>query len=86
MPVARLMPKATQLNRSEGRHSVARVVFHGKRGELRQEGFDVRAEDVARLSPLIHDHIHMLGRYSLTIPEAVANGHLRPLRDPMAED
>jgi TnpA family transposase len=26
----------TQLNRTEGRHSVARVVFSGKRGELRQ--------------------------------------------------
>lgn len=26
-----------QLNRGEGRHSVARAVFHGKRGELRQQ-------------------------------------------------
>jgi TnpA family transposase len=26
----------TQLNRMEGRHSVARIVFSGKRGELRQ--------------------------------------------------
>ncbi|TBR77223.1 MAG: Tn3 family transposase, partial [Burkholderiaceae bacterium] len=26
----------TQLNRGEGRHSVARAIFHGKRGELRQ--------------------------------------------------
>jgi TnpA family transposase len=26
----------TQLNRGEDRHSVARAVFHGKRGELRQ--------------------------------------------------
>src|SRR5260370_42564868 len=26
----------TQLNRGEGRHSVARHVFHGQRGELRQ--------------------------------------------------
>jgi TnpA family transposase len=26
----------TQLNRGEGRHSVARVVFGGRRGELRQ--------------------------------------------------
>lgn len=26
----------TQLNRTEGRHGVARKVFHGKRGELRQ--------------------------------------------------
>src|SRR5215472_18663543 len=26
----------TQLNRGEGRHAVARVIFHGQRGELRQ--------------------------------------------------
>jgi len=88
----------TQLNRGEGRHSVARAVFHGKRGELRQhyregqedqlgalglvlnmivlwntiymeaalnqlrrEGYPVRDEDVSRLSPLMHEHINMLG-------------------------
>jgi TnpA family transposase len=108
-----------QLNRGEGRHSLARAVFHGKRGELRQryregqedqlgalglvlnmivlwntiyleaalnqlrkEGYPVKDEDVARLSPLIHDHIHMLGRYFFSMPEAVARGELRPLRDP----
>ena len=26
----------SQLNREEGRHSLARAIFHGKRGELRQ--------------------------------------------------
>lgn len=106
----------TQLNRGEARHSLARVVFHGKRGELRQryregqedqlgalglvvniivlwntmymaaaidqlklQGFLVKEEDVARLSPLTHEHINMLGRYSFTIPDEVANGKLRPL-------
>jgi TnpA family transposase len=109
----------TQLNRGEGRHRVARAVFHGKRGELRQhyregqedqldalglvvntivlwntiymdaaigqlrqDGFDVRDEDVARLSPLVHEHINMLGRYAFTLPEPVIRGELRPLRDP----
>jgi len=108
-----------QLNRGEGRHQLARIVFHGKRGELRQhyregqedqlgalglvvnaiilwntiymdaaldqlraEGFDVRDEDVARLSPLGFDHINMLGRYAFTLPDGVARGELRPLRDP----
>ena len=108
-----------QLNRGEGRHQLARVVFHGKRGELRQryregqedqpgslglvvnvivlwntmymdaalnqlraEGFDVRAEDVARLSPLGFDHINMLGRYAFILPDPIARGELRPLRDP----
>jgi TnpA family transposase len=109
----------TQLNRGEGRHSVARAVFHGKRGELRQayregqedqlgalglvlnmivlwntlymdaalnqlraEGYPVRDEDVARLSPLQYPHINMLERYLFSVPEAVAKGELRPLRNP----
>ena len=39
-------------------------------------------EDVARLSPLGHVHINMLGRYAFTLPEIIARGELRPLRDP----
>ena len=109
----------TQLNRGEGRHSVARAVFHGKRGELRQnyregqedqlgalglvlnmivlwntiyieaalnqlraEGYAVKDEDAYRLSPLQYENINMLGRYSFSMPEAVAKGELRPLRNP----
>src|SRR6516162_7772811 len=109
----------TQLNRGEGRHGVARRVFHGQRGEVRQryregqedqlgalglvvnilvlwntlymdaaleqlraEGFTVRAEDVARLSPLVFEHINLLGRYAFSLPEAVQRGELRPLRSP----
>jgi TnpA family transposase len=109
----------TQLNRGEGRHSVARAVFHGKRGELRQNyregqedqlgalglvlnmivlwntiyietalnqlragGYRVKDEDACRLSPLQHDNINMLGRYSFSVPDAVAKGELRSLRNP----
>jgi TnpA family transposase len=112
-----------QLNRGEGRHQLARIVFHGKRGELRQryregqedqlgalglvvnvivlwntiyvdaalnqlrvEGVDVRDEDVARLSPLGFDHINMLGRYTFILPDQIARGELRPLRDPQNTD
>ena len=108
-----------QLNRGEARHMLARVIFHGKRGELRQryrqgqedqlgalglivnavvlwntiymdaalnqmrnEGFQVLDDDIARLSPLGHEHINMLGRYAFTLPDRVARGELRPLRDP----
>ena len=108
-----------QLNRGEGRHQLARAVFHGKRGELHQryregqedqlgalglvvnvivlwnslymdaalnqlraEGYDVRDEDVARLWPLGFEHINMLGRYVFTLPETVARGEMRPLRNP----
>jgi hypothetical protein len=49
---------------------------------LRKEGFEIRDEDVARLSPLGHDHINMLGRYTFKLPQRVARGELRPLRDP----
>ena len=52
---------------------------------LRQDGYPVQNEDVARLSPLLHEHINMLGRYSFSVPEAVAKGELRPLRDPADE-
>jgi len=109
----------TQLNRGESRHSVARAVFHGKRGELRQnyregqedqlgalglvlnmivlwntiyieaalnqlraDGCPVKDEDACRLSPLQHENINMLGRYSFLMPDAVAKGELRPLRNP----
>lgn len=115
---ARRRSTLQQLNLGEGRHSLARDVFHGKRGELhqryregqedqlsalglvvnmivlwntiymdavldqlRKEGFAVNSEDAARLSPFGHSHIHMLGRYSFAMPEAVARGELRSLRD-----
>ena len=52
--------------------------------QLRAEGFDVRQEDVARLSPLCFDHINMLGRYAFILPDRIAHGELRPLRDPAA--
>ncbi len=88
----------TQLNRGEGRHSVARAVFHGQCGELRQryregqedqlgalgvvvnalvlwntlymeavltqlqtEGMEVLSADVARLAPLVRQHINFQG-------------------------
>jgi len=109
----------SQLNRGEDRHRLARAVFHGKRGELRQryregqedqlgalglvvniivlwntlyidaaleqlrrEGYPVKDGDVARLSPLVFEHINLLGRYTFSMPESVQRGELRPLRTP----
>jgi len=54
--------------------------------QLRADGFEVRDEDVARLSPLLHEHINMLGRYSFSVPDAVAKGELRPLRNPASDE
>jgi hypothetical protein len=48
--------------------------------QLRAEGFPVQPEDVARLSPLVYEHINLLGRYAFSVPEAVQRGELRPLR------
>src|SRR5918996_75049 len=54
--------------------------------QLRREGYPVRDQDVAHLSPLIYDHINVLGRYSFAVPESVARGELRPLRNPADDD
>jgi hypothetical protein len=61
------------------------VYMEAALNQLRQDGYPVRDDDVARLSPLLHEHINMLGRYSFSVPEAVAKGELRPLRDPADE-
>ncbi|MEU1941797.1 Tn3 family transposase [Streptomyces sp. NPDC020125] len=110
-----------QANLQEGRHALARKIFHGRSGQLyqryqdgmedqlgalglvlnavvlfntrymdaavnqlRADGFDVRDEDVARLSPFVRQHINMHGRYSFKLPELP--GGLRPLRDNHATD
>ena len=50
--------------------------------QLRKEDFPVRKEDVARLSPFVHErHINLLGHYSFAVLEAVTRGELRPLRN-----
>jgi hypothetical protein len=54
--------------------------------QLRVEGYVFKEADVARLSPLLQEHINMLGRYSFLVPGAVAKGELRPLRDPADSD
>ena len=37
---------------------------------------------MARLSPLLHEHINMFSRYDFTLLEGIASGQLRLLRDP----
>ena len=46
----------------------------------------MREEDVGRLSPLGHEHINMLGRYAFSLPDRIARGELRPLRNPRQLD
>ena len=58
-----------------------RAVLH-----LRDQGAELRDEDLARVSPLTHAHVRVLGRYHFRLHETVATGGLRPLRDPTAID
>jgi hypothetical protein len=50
--------------------------------QLRAEGYPVKEKDTYRLSPLQRENINMLGRYSFSMPETVAKGESRPLRNP----
>src|SRR4051794_39262495 len=113
----------TQLNRGESRHGVARAIFHGQRGELRQRyregqedqlgalglvvnavvlwntryldaalsrarasGAVVNPDDVERLSPLLLNHVNVLGWYEFALRKSIRQGKLRPLRDPDERD
>ena len=37
--------------------------------QLRIEGYALKPEDVARLSPLTFEHVNFLGRYAFALPE-----------------
>ncbi|MGW7043199.1 hypothetical protein ACWGDT_10785 [Streptomyces avermitilis] len=52
---------------------------------MRAEGHEVREEDIARLSPLKHRNLNLLGRYSF-IASAPAAGALPLLHDPHAPE
>ena len=53
--------------------------------QLLRGGFDVRDEDVQRLSPLGHEHINLLGSYQFSDAD-LTDGQLRPLREPTAPE
>ncbi|EBA6266055.1 hypothetical protein BV998_24030 [Salmonella enterica] len=48
-----------------------------KRGGVHTE--EIIDEDIARLSPLMHGHINMLGHYTFTLPEDILKGEPRAL-------
>ncbi|MFD8531755.1 Tn3 family transposase [Streptosporangium canum] len=107
-------------NLQENRHSLARKICHGKKGELyhryerglenqlgalglvlncatlwttvyldaavrrlKAQGYPVRTEDMARLSPFVHSHLGVHGTYTFALPD-LAPGAIRDLRDPDA--
>jgi hypothetical protein len=54
--------------------------------QLRAEGYEIKDEDVARLSPLKDRHVNFLGRYLFHIAASGPAQGLRPLRDPATAD
>ena len=52
---------------------------------LKAQGYPVRDEDVARLSPFVNTHLGVHGTYSFVLPD-LAPGAIRELRDPDATD
>jgi len=52
---------------------------------MKAEGHAIDLEFLARVSLQVHGHINFLGRYAFMLPEAVARGELRPLRNPNSE-
>ena len=48
---------------------------------LRQQGMDLKEEDVARLSPLPYKHVNMLGHYSFSLADFITQGKLRSLNE-----
>lgn len=53
--------------------------------QIGERGIPPHLADIARLSPIIWRHINFLGRYDFSLPDAVANGCPRPLRDSTSE-
>ncbi len=46
---------------------------------LKQNGLTILDDDVAGLSPLRHEHMNVLGRYSFTLADTILAGEHRPL-------
>jgi TnpA family transposase len=59
----------TQLNRGEGRHSVGRAVFHGKRGELRQHYREGQEDQLGALGLVLN----MIALWNTIYMEAALN-------------
>lgn len=66
-------------------YAVDDEVHRRRRRPAPRRGHEIRDEDIARLSPLKHRNLNLLGRYSFTA-SVPATGALRPLRDPDAPE
>jgi hypothetical protein len=64
----------------ERHDAVEHNLYASRLGALKTAGRRALESDEARLSPLSHRHVHMLGHYSFTLAEQVSRGQLRPLK------
>lgn len=61
----------TQLNRGEGRHDLARVVFHGQRGELRQKYREGQEDQLGALGLVLNMLVIWNTRYMALALDAI---------------
>lgn len=54
--------------------------------QVRTSGATVKPEDIERLSPLLLDHVNVLGRYEFNPKKSIRQGKLRLLRNPDEQD
>jgi TnpA family transposase len=50
-------------------------------GDMRKPGMAILQEDVARLSPIGHEHVNVYGKYSFQLSESIQQGAFHPLRE-----
>ena len=66
----------TQANLQEGRHSLAREIFHGKRGELRQRYHDGMEDQLGALGLVLNAIVLLTTRYlDAALTELRARGY-----------
>ena len=47
--------------------------------KIAKSGTEIKEEDESRLSPLLSNHLNVLGDYSFHLSKNIINGKLRPL-------
>jgi len=48
--------------------------------QLTAEAYEIRRDDIRRLSPLAYGHLTLTGRYQVILAEAIRRGEHRPLK------
>jgi hypothetical protein len=78
------LPSRATSGRSRNQASEKRFSYlNAALEQLRAQGYPVREEDVARLSPFVSRHLGVHGTYNFLLPD-LAPGAIRELRDPDA--